>query len=350
MEKFYVLESGAYIKKEGAVLAVFRGRQKIGEIPLRGLKQLVLVGRSSFSGAVLDVLIRERIETVLLTPEGRFRARLVVDEHAHVERRRAQYLVLSDPEASLNVARKIVSAKLRDMAHFLMRKSEGGKEELLRESAIQIRALARLAEETPSLETLRGLEGHGSSVYFSVFSRLIGNKSFFFEERSRRPPRDPVNAMLSFVYTLLTGEVLTAVQSVGLDPYLGALHAVEYGRPSLACDLVEEWRTFMGERFVLRLINLGMVKPEDFVFRTSVAADGVDEEDLRKNRPVEMKPAMLRAFLQAYEKWMQTRLRCPLTGQKRNFRGLIHDQSRRFARFLLGEDDEYRPFPWWEVA
>jgi len=350
MKRFYVLESGVYLKKEGNVLAAYRGRTKIGEIPLNQLEQLTLVGRSSFSSAVLDVLVRERIETVLISPEGRFRARLVVNEHAHVERRRAQYLALSDEKKALNFAAIVVHSKLRSMAHFLARRGARDDDSVVRDAAIQIRALADFALKASSLEALRGMEGHGASIYFEVFCRLIKNKNFFFEGRNRRPPLDPVNAMLSFVYTLLTNEVLTAVQTVGLDPYLGALHAVEYGRPSLACDLVEEWRTFLGDRFVLKLINLNIVKPDDFVFRPNAAADGIDEEDLRRNRPVEMKPATMRAFLQAYEKWMGTRLVCPFSREKRTYRAFIYDQARRLVKHFLEDDQLFEPFPWWEVV
>ncbi len=348
MRRSYVVGSGTYIRKSGKSLLVCRGRETVEEIPLEQLQQLTLVGRASFSSEVLNELVRRRVETVLLSPEGRFRARLVVDEHGHVERRRNQYLKLSVSEVALKVAKELVEAKLRAMARFTTRMSRSKDEDILKSAGVQLQALAELASRAESMDTVRGIEGKGSAVYFSVFGHFIKNKNFFFERRTRRPPLDPVNALLSFVYTLLTNEVLTAIQIVGLDPYLGALHETEYGRPSLACDLVEEWRVFLGDRFVLKLINSGAIKPDDFVFRQSASGDGVDEEDLKRNRPVEMKPAAMKTLINSYEVWMEKRIkRCFFTGESRSFRGLILDQARRFLAFLMGENDCYRAYPWW---
>ncbi len=348
MRRFYVVESGTYIKKSGKSLLVCRGREVIEEIPLEQLQQLTLVGRASFSSEVLNELVKRRIETVLLSQEGRFRARLVVDEHGHVERRLNQYLKLSTPDVSLNVARKLVRAKLRSMARFTTRMGKHRNGDVLRSVGVQLQALAELAGRAESMDVVRGIEGKGSAVYFSTFGHFIKNKNFFFEKRTRRPPLDPVNALLSFVYTLLTNEVLTAIQIAGLDPYFGTLHETEYGRPSLACDLVEEWRVFLGDRFVLRLINSGVIKPDDFVFRQSASADGVDEEDLKRNRPVEMKPSAMKTLINSYEVWMEKRVkRCFLTGESKSFRGLIRDQARRFLAFIMGESESYQAYPWW---
>ncbi|NLI83786.1 MAG: CRISPR-associated endonuclease Cas1 [Deltaproteobacteria bacterium] len=349
MDRMYVLEPGSTLRKSGRNLRLMKNDVLLGEIPLENLEQLTLLGFASLSGAVLDTLIRHRVETVLLSPTGSFRARLMVDEHKHVQRRQAQYLRLSDNATALRVARAVVQGKVRNAARFLsQRGAASGNGELLRAGA-QLKGIADFVEKQEDMETVRGLEGLAGNLYFSVFRHLILVPGFSFTGRNRRPPLDPVNALLSFVYTLLTLEVLTAVKWVGLDPYLGALHVVDYGRPSLACDLVEEWRTFLGDRFILGLINRRAVGPEDFIVRTVTCTDGVDEEDLKGKRPVEMKPAVARAFIQSYEKWMANGIRCPETGDRTDYRGLIRRQVRRFNRYLLGELESYEPFLWSRV-
>lgn len=348
MERYYVLEPGTYLRKDGESLLIMRGNEAVGRVPLEGLEQLVLVG-SSLSGAVVQELVRRRVETVLLSPWGHFRGRLVVDEHKHVARRKAQYLAFSDPGQAVRIARLVVEAKLKNGARFLSRRAGEYGLKGLRDTAAQMMGLARMVAVEENMEMVRGLEGRGAHLYFGVFKDLVRVPGFDFSGRTKRPPRDPINALLSFVYTLLTNEVLTAVKIVGLDPYLGTLHTEEYGRPSLACDLVEEWRTHLGDRLVLGLINRRVVTPEDFVQREVTAADGVDEEDLRAHRPVEMKPKIARAFVDAYERWMGTAIQCPFAGTMTTYRGIIRDQARRFLRFLMGETPTYEPFPWWRL-
>jgi len=347
MKRFYVLEQGCYIRKNGYVLQIWQGDKVIDEVSLERLEQLTIVGRSSLSGAVLDELVRRRIETVLLTPEGRFRARIVVDEHKHVERRMKQYLMLSDPLVSGELASAIVESKLKSYGHILIRRSWKINLPSLKKKGLQLKSLASIASRERNVDMLRGIEGMGSKLYFDCFKHLITSKDFFFEGRNRRPPLDPVNAMLSFVYTLLTNEVLTAVQSVGLDPYLGALHAVEYGRPSLACDLVEEWRGFMGDRLVLVLINRQIVRPDDFIYRTERdSSRGSDDGSNEMFRPVEMKPKVMRALIESYERWMSQSIVNPFTGEHQSYRSLIYNQAQRLLKWFLGKEERFEGFPW----
>ncbi len=345
MDRYYVLEPGSQLRKQGEELIIWRKNEPIGRIPLENLEQLVLVG-TSLSGAVIQELMRRRVETVLLSPWGHFRGRIVVDEHKHVARRKAQYLRFSDPKEAVRIARRFVEAKLKNAARFLSRRAGQYGSEGLRQAAGQILGLARMAAVEEDMEMVRGLEGRGANIYFGVFQELIRVPGFAFTGRTKRPPLDPMNALLSFTYTLLTNEVLTAVNIVGLDPYLGTLHAEDYGRPSLACDLVEEWRVHLGDRLVLGLVNRRAVTPEDFVWREVAAADGVDEEDLRSHRPVEMKPRIARAFVDAYERWMNSPIRCPFANTMTTYRGIIRNQARRFLRFLMRETEAYEPFPW----
>ena len=346
MDAVYVLEPGSYLRREGETLKVVKGKTVIDQVPATGLKRLTLIGYVSLSGGVLDFLIANRVETVFMTPTGRFRARLALDEHRHVALRKAQYLLLSENEFALKTAKTMVAGKLENMTRFLLLRARQYGDEKLGNAAVKLRATVTHAGEAGDLDALRGLEGLGSRTYFQVFTALILNESFSFTGRNRRPPLDPVNALLSFVYTMLTNEVLSAIKACGLDPYLGALHEVSYGRPSLACDLVEEYRSFLGDRLVLGLINKKVIRPDDFVYRKKPPSNFVDEEEMKAKRPVEMKPAISRAFISAYEEMMKRSLNYPPLEKKITYRWLILQQVRSFARYLEDPQRSYRPFIW----
>jgi CRISPR-associated protein Cas1 len=346
MEAVYVLEPGTFLKREGAVLKLVRGNEVISSIPASGLKRLILMGYVSLTGAVLDFLITNRIETVFLTPTGRFRARLGIDEHRHVTLRKAQYDLLGRPEAALSTARMIVEGKIRNSLSFLRLRARQYDAPQLRMAAAQLRSLLFQAQTAKDVEILRGIEGAAARAYFSVFCHLIKNEAFEFKGRNKRPPLDPVNALLSFVYTLLTNEVLSAIKTCGLDPYLGSLHDVSYGRPSLACDLVEEYRCFLGDRLVLGLLNRRAIEPRDFIYRKTPPAEFADEDEMKAKRPVEMKPAVGRAFVAAYEEMMKRPVTYPPLQKKIGYRWLMVQQVRHFADYLTGDSKNYKPFSW----
>lgn len=346
MDAVYVIEPGSYLRREGASLKIVKGSELVEQIPATGLKRLMLIGYVSLTGGVLDFLIQNRVETVFMTPTGRFRARLALDEHRHVERRKAQYLTLSRPECALKTAGIVVEGKISNMIRFLMLRSRQYGNEAMKLAAAQLRSVSVHLGDVKDLDALRGLEGTASRIYFEVFSHLIKNAAFSFSGRNRRPPLDPVNALLSFIYTLLTNEVLSAIKARGLDPYLGSLHEISYGRPSLACDLVEEYRCFLGDRLVLGLINRKAVRPEDFIIRKRAPKNYVDEEEMKEKRPVEMKPAISRAFIAAYEEMMKRTIYYPVLKKKVTYRWLIQMQVQRFADYLEEPEKTYVPFSW----
>ncbi|WP_373499154.1 CRISPR-associated endonuclease Cas1 [Desulfococcus sp.] len=346
MESLYVIEPGCYLRREGAALHVCKGKQVVDRIPADGLKKLTLVGYVSLTGGVLDFLISRQVETVFLTTTGRFRARLGGDVHRHVELRRAQYLKLGGAGAAA-VAAGIVSGKLENMARFLIARGRKYGDDALRVAAARIRSIRRICDaDTPDLDRLRGLEGAGTRFYYGTFGGLLKNPDFRFNGRNRRPPLDPVNALMSFVYTLLTNEVLSAVKAVGLDPYMGALHEISYGRPSLACDLVEEYRCRLGDRMVLGLINRKMLSPEDFTYRKDPPENFVDEKEMKEKRPVEMKPHLMKTFIASYEEMMGRETHYPPDDCQTSYRQVIHRQAAKFAGHLLDDGKVYKPFIW----
>lgn len=345
-EAVYVLEPGSYLRREGLALKVVKDGETVETIPADGLKRLMLIGHVSLSGAVLDYLIHNRVETVFMTPTGRFRARLIPDEHKHVALRKAQYLRLSNPEVALKTAAAIVKGKADNSVQMLLLRGRDYGAAELKTAALRIRPLKVAAGKAENLAVLRGMEGAVARTYYAAFPHMIRNPDFEFHGRSRRPPLDPINALLSFAYTLVTNEVLSAVKAVGLDPYLGSLHEEEYGRPSLACDLAEEYRCFIADRLVLGLVNRRLIRPTDFIFRGPPPAEFTDEEEMQQRRPVEMKPAVCRAFIASYEEMMQRSIRYPPTGKKLTYRWLIMSQVRRFANSLEEGGEPYQPFAW----
>jgi CRISPR-associated protein Cas1 len=345
MESIYIMEPGSYVRREGNALCVVKQGKVMERIPAEGLKRLILVGNVNLTGPVLDFLIHRQVETVFMTQTGRFRARLGIDEHRHVALRKAQYQHLSDPAFAARTARTIVAGKLRNMIRLMLLRGRQYDDEILRTAAAGLKPLSARLKKEEDLERIRGFEGAATRIYFQCFRRLIRNNAFAFNGRNRRPPLDPVNAMLSFVYTLLTNEVASAISACGLDPYMGALHEISYGRPSLACDLVEEYRVLLGDRLVLGLVNRKAIAPEDFILREGKPqAAYVDEAELASRRPVEMRPPVRRAFVGAYEQMMKREINTVQDQGRSTYRRLIMHQVRRFAEYLQNPAQAYAPF------
>ena len=319
MNSLYVIEPGSFMKIRGETLRIEKDGTLIQEIPAAHLKRLTLAGRCSMTGAVLDFLIERRIETVFMTLSGRFRARLLLDAPGHVRLRQLQYNKLSDPKFCKSTASIIVRNKIGNQRALLMKRGGGKRNSRIAKLCVQLKALEKRAGIPGELNELRGIEGIASRTFYQGYATLIKNPSFSFTGRNRRPPKDPVNALLSFVYTLFTNEVSNAIKASGLDPYLGALHEPASGRPSLACDMVEEWRA-LAESFVLTIINKRMVVPEDFI-----KTGGED-------RPVTMAPPFVRALIKAYEKLMDRQI--SWDGNLLAIRWAIHNRVRDFIDYL----------------
>jgi len=273
-----------------------------------------------------------------LSEQGRFYARVQGPVSGNVLLRREQYRRADDQNVSADVARMIVMGKVANCRAVLLR---AGRDYPDSEDASAIEAAAgRLRQlindllKRQPLEQVRGMEGDGARTYFGVFDHLITSQKdgFFFRGRTRRPPLDNLNAMLSFVYTLLVHDVSAALETVGLDPAVGSLHRDRPGRPSLALDLMEELRPVLADRVVLSLINLQQVKPGGF--RTTETGAVLMDDATRKE------------VLLAYQRRKQEEIRHPFLNEKVEFGLLPHVQALLFARFLRGDLDAYPPFLW----
>ena len=337
MAILYIMEQGAELKKKGKQLIVEKMGKKIDTIHAFKLDQIVIMGMVNLSPHTIAFLLEEGIDTVFMTVNGRYRGRLISGFGKNIILRRLQFQKLDDQEFVLEAAKRFVEGKLKNYRTILRKHNREFKNKDVEKSIHQLRYFIGKLDKADGVPNLLGFEGKGSFAYFQAFGHLIKSGQFFFAGRNRRPPKDPVNAMLSFGYTFLVNTVQTQVNIAGLDPYLGSLHSVDYGRPSLVLDLMEEFRPLIVDLMVLRLINMKIIKLWDFYF--------ADEEDLEDESvyPVILNHEGKRKFILNYEKQLDRKLIYSFSGKRLSYRQIILEQVRKLVRYFKGED-VYRPF------
>lgn len=334
----FVTTQGAYLAAEGETVVVRVDRADKLQVPLHMLEGVVCFGQVSCSPALLARCSERGIGISFLTQRGRFLARVQGPVSGNVLLRRAQYRASDDPALRTRIARNVVAAKVANARTVLLRAvrdhAEGDGANEVRGAAEGCAATLRRLEGEGDLERVRGLEGDAARIYFGVLDHLIVAQKdvFAFRGRSRRPPMDKVNALLSFAYTLLTHDAASALEAVGLDPQVGFLHQDRPGRPGLALDLVEEFRAFLADRLVLSLINRRQVQGQGFV--TSEGGGVVMDDDTRKT------------ILVAYQERKQEEITHAFLGELTTIGMLVHLQALLLARFLRGDLDDYPPFVW----
>lgn len=360
----YIQEQGATVGKSGDQLTVKTRDKPVRQVRLLDVSQVCVLGNVQITAQALRELSAVGVPVCHFSYGGWFHAMTVGMTHKNVELRIAQYAAAADPGRSLAMARQFVLGKIKNCRTLLrrnllasdrkaeqpgdcpdfrssspaetpktglspspgVRRGDSEGREVLHELAL----LLRRAEEARDAASLLGYEGMAAKAYFAAFARLLkGGEEFNIEGRNRRPPRDPVNALLSFVYAILAKELTLAVQAVGFDPMLGFYHRPRYGRPSLALDLTEEFRPLVADSTVLTLVNTGEVTPASFVRR----AGGVALTDAGR-----------RAVLAAFERRMDTLVTHPLFGYRISYRRVLEVQARLLSRVLLGEIAEYPSF------
>jgi CRISPR-associated protein Cas1 len=337
LNTLFVTTQGAYLSKDGECVLVRIDQSDKARIPIHTLGGIVCFGNVTVSPYLLGHCAENGVAVSFLTESGRFLARVQGPVSGNVLLRREQYRWADDPERSAHVARSVLMGKLVNSRNVLLRAvrdhGEDGRGSCLRTAALRLAdCLRRLARPNLGLEEIRGIEGEAGSVYFGVFDALITSEreAFRFRGRNRRPPLDPVNCLLSFLYTLLLHDIRGALECVGLDPAVGFLHRDRPGRPSLALDLLEEFRAVVADRLAVSLINLGQVKPDGFNRLESGAA--VMEEDTRKE------------VIVAYQKRKQEEVEHPFLKEKMAIGLLWHAQALLLARHIRGDLDTYPPY------
>ncbi|MDZ4687410.1 MAG: CRISPR-associated endonuclease Cas1 [Planctomycetaceae bacterium] len=322
----YVQDQGAYVGKDGERLTVKPVQGKPISVPFIDVSQVCLLGNVQITAAAIKALAERSIPLCHFSYGGWFHAVTAGLSHKNVELRMQQYRAAFDPRQSLAVSRGFIAAKIRNSRTLLRRHgAEEHKKDLDR-----LADFLQKTERVTSLESLMGLEGMAAKVYFAGFARLLrGGETFQLDGRNRRPPTDPVNALLSFVYSLLVKELTITLQAVGFDPFLGFLHQPRYGRPSLALDLAEEFRPLIGDSTVLMLINNEEVSPRSFISRSGSVA---------------LTDPGRKAVLAAFERRLETEITHPIFGYKITYRRVFEVQARLLARVLHGEIPDYPGF------
>jgi len=336
LNTLYIQTQGSYLRLDHETLKIEVEKEVRFQIPLHHLGGIVVFGNVLLSPFLIHRCAVDGRDLVWLSEHGQFKARLSGPTTGNVLLRRSQHEALTNSDATLMIARYVVAGKLQNARQVLMRsarEAETSTDQTALAAAAKIHAEAIRNTETASdLGKLRGIEGYAAKSYFAAFTHMIrtNRPAFAFTERSRRPPRDPINALLSLVYTLLAGECVAACEGVGLDPQMGFLHVMRPGRPSLALDLMEELRAPLADRLVLTLINRNQIKPDDFIERPGGAIHLT--EDARKT------------LLAAYQKRKQEETTHTIVGSKVPYGLIAHTQARLLARHLRQDVPTYQPF------
>ena len=338
LNTLYVTSPNRYLSLDGENVVISEKNEEVGRVPLHNLEMIVTFGYTGASPALMGACAGRNIGLVFLSGNGRFIARVVGEAYGNVTLRKEQYRRSEQKEESLAIARNCILGKVYNSRWILERAARDyamrlDVEKLRNKSGFLASSLTKI-RNCRSAGELLGLEGEAASVYFSVFDDLIlqQKEDFHFSGRNRRPPTDEVNAMLSFAYTLLTSMCASALETVGLDPYVGFFHTDKPGRKSLALDLVEELRSVMADRFVLTQINLKKKRKEGFTKKENGAV--VMDDNTRK------------IFLTAWQKKKQEMITHPFLEEKVEWGMIPFVQAMLLARHLRGDLEEYPPFFW----
>ncbi len=328
MATLYVTEQGAQVEKEYQRLLVTRDDEVLLQVPLSRVSEVVLVGQVGVTTPALLALLDAGVGLTLVSRSGALRGRLVPPTPRHIPLRHRQYERARDEAFCLGVARAIVGGKLRNARTLVRRWSR--KFPAIGAAAVDMITQAiRGAEAATDLDALRGLEGVGTRAYFRAFRQVL-RRGWEFPKRARRPPTDPINALLSLGYTLLGQNMMTALEVVGLDPYDGFFHADKYGRPALALDLMEEFRGVVVDSLVLMVINKRMLQADDF----QIGPEG----------EVILTRSGLRVFLTQYSARLETEVIHPLFGRRLTYQKCFEVQARLLRAVIEGKREAYLPF------
>ncbi len=329
----YVQEPGSHVGRRSEHLTVRKDGRELTRVPIHAVRQVCVFGNVQVSTQALETLVANEVPVCYLTGHGKFVGSFTPAPAKNVSLREAQFHRFADPAECLALSKAVVRAKLANQRALLMRSLRGddarGSDE---PAARDLAELLRRMDSAACVETVLGLEGQGAALYFGEFARFLKPglaAPFDFAGRNRRPPRDPVNALLSFAYALLTKDCISALLTVGFDPYKGFFHAGRHGKPSLALDLMEEFRPVIADSVVLTLVNNEMLTPDDF---------------LTWRDACQLTDSGRRAFFSAYEQRKATVVTHPVYGYKMSYARMLEVQARMLASYVRGSIPAYTGF------
>lgn len=335
----YVTLEGAWVHKDGEAITIHKEHSKVAQFPLHQIGEIVCFGFGiGVSPALTEHCAENGITITYLDSRGKFLARMQGPIHGNVLLRRNQYRIADDENSSLAIAKCFVAAKIQNQRNVLLRHLRNHPgcdgEQSIKSSISAIGQTLSFVKKAKNSAELRGFEGEAANKYFDVFNFLILNPdlNFKFTSRNRRPPTDRINAMLSYAYSILTLDIRSALESVGLDPYVGFLHTERPGRPSLALDLMEEFRAPIADRLVLSLINLKQVNSSGF--------------KIQPNGEVEMEAETRKTLLSAWQKRKTEEIIHPLL-EESVYTGMLYlEQARLLAKHIRGDIEFYPAYLW----
>lgn len=338
LNTLFITQPDIYLALDGDNIVLLKEQEKLGRLPLHNLESIITFGYIGASPALMGYCAERNISLVFFTMNGRFLARVIGESRGNVVLRKKQYHVSEDEALSAKIARNFIVGKIYNHKWIIERMTRDYPlridQQQFKAISQQLSAIILDVRSCEDLERLRGLEGQAATSYNKLFDSMIlqQKEDFYFRLRSRRPPLDNVNAMLSFAYSLLASDVAAALEGVGLDAYVGFLHRDRPGRASMALDLMEELRGVYADRFVLSLINKKIMKKDDFLKKENGAV--IMQDEARKK------------FLTAWQNKKQEKITHPYLGEKISWGLVPHTQALLLARHLRNDLDEYPPFMW----
>lgn len=333
LNTLYITTPEAYISKDGLNVVVSVKQNEIFRIPIHNIEQIVTFGYMGASPGVMKLCADSGVSLTFLSPQGRYISRSQGPTKGNVLLRKAQYKNSDEADYSLHLSKLFIGGKIQNYRNILRRfiRDYGG-DEAIEHTAEELLRCKRNVLNADNTDSVRGIEGEAATRYFSVFSNLILNQKedFVFERRNRRPPKDAVNAMLSFIYTLICNDMTSALETVGLDPYVGFMHTLRPGRASLALDMTEELRAYLGDRLVLSLINRKQITAKDFIRQ---GEEGIVMTDSGR-----------KTILAAWQNRKKEQIVHPYLKEKVSIGLLPYIQATLLARYIRKDLDDYPVF------
>ena len=358
MGTVYILSDHGKLAKHNDAFMFVSSSGETRKIFLHRTDRIIIAANIEITGSALRLIMRNQIDTIFLSANGKFNGKLEFEEGKNVFLRKRQYESLKEPDFGLKIARSIAIGKISNQISFMQRINRKSNRINVESTIEQSKRNLAAVEIAKSIESIRGHEGLGSKLYFSAFRLNINPEWAIFKGRSMNPPRDNVNAVMSFLYTLLMYRVDSFIEMEGLDPYAGYLHTLEYGKRSLTFDLMEEYRASICDTLACALFNLGILTASDFeIVDFSVTSDDAPlhqaEADQSETEQIETSEAIKGILLskvgakkvaEKFEEKIESVIFYPPENQRMSYQKIIANQVHRFRRVLQNEEAEYKPF------
>ena len=326
MSFLYVYEDGAKISfKQNRIFITVKEKSLERSLPVEGVENVVVIGEVSLTSPCVKELLRRGIKLTFLSGSGEFFGKLESTSHININRHLQQFKCYEDRDFTFKMAQEFIAAKIRNQITIIRRYERNRESAEVQKGIDELQIYYKKAKEAAEKDVLTGYEGYSARVYYGLLSKLT-EKEFKFSGRSRRPPLDPFNSLLSFAYTLLIYDIFNAVEGKGLHPYISCLHAARQGHPALCSDLMEEWRAVIADALVMYVVSKGIVKMKDFNI-------------LEENKGVFLKPEIAKVFISEYEKKMRTQAKyLPYLDFATSFRRAIEYQAGQYVKAIEQQD------------